>query len=374
MFNFTRHHKLFATLAALAVCCSLATSSQAETRLRNICRLKGQEENVLRGLGLVVGLNGTGEAGDRSTMAAIARAMELLGSPVGNNGLLDNTAIDELKKIKNASLVIVTATVPATGARRGEKLDCTVSALNGKSLLGGQLTFAALQGPNPQDRQVYALCSGAVNVEDIDVPTVGRIHSGCQMEQDVRTPFYLERDGAKYITLVLDRSHASFHAAANIAERIREDYGGYYGSQTIPAESSLAKADYFVRAIDATNVEVRIPAAYLDEPVQFAYELLEKVISEEDAEARVVINRRTKTVVISGDVRIGDVIVVHNNIVVEAGTTADFTALRESDSANPSLDRLVQQLSALKVSEEDVMEIIQRIYVAGKLHGKLIVE
>lgn len=221
---------------------------------------------------------------------------------------------------------------------------------------------------------MYALCSGAVNVEDPAVPTVGRIHGGCQMEQDVRTPFYLERNGAKYITLVLDRSHASFHAAANIAERIREDYGGYYGSQTIPAENSVNSVDQFVRAIDATNVEVRIPAAYLNEPVQFAYELLEKVISEEDAEARVVINRRTKTVVISGDVRIGDVIVVHNNIVVEAGTAADFTALRESDSANPSLDRLVQQLSALKVSEEDVIEIIQRIYIAGKLHGKLIVE
>lgn len=133
MTNFTRHSKLIAMLAVTAICCSLAHDCQAETRLRNICRLKGQEENVLRGLGLVVGLNGTGEAGDRSTMAAIARAMELLGSPVGNKGLLDNTAIDELKKIKNASLVIVTATVPATGARRGEKLDCTVSHSTAKA-------------------------------------------------------------------------------------------------------------------------------------------------------------------------------------------------------------------------------------------------
>src|SRR5690606_6231010 len=131
---------------------NMAAEGIAETRLRNICRVKGQEENVLRGLGLVVGLNGTGEPGDGPTMRAIARAMDLWGSPVGSNGLLDEQAIEELKKIKNASLVIVNASVPATGARRGEKIDCTVSALNGKSLVGGQLVFAALQGPNLHDK------------------------------------------------------------------------------------------------------------------------------------------------------------------------------------------------------------------------------
>lgn len=359
-------------LAVLAT--ALATEARGETYLRNICRLKGQEENVLRGLGLVVGLNGTGEANDRSTMEAIARAMELLGSPVGSNGLLDPTAANELKKIKNASLVIVTASVPATGARRGEKLNCTVSAINGKSLAGGQLTFAALQGPNPKDRTVYALCSGPINIENLEVPTVGHIHNGCQMEQDVWTPFYLEREGAKYITLVLDRNHASFHTAASIAEKISEVYSGYYVYDAVPAENSLSKAPRFVQAIDATSIEVRVPGEYLDRPVQFAYEVLELQVSDEDAEARVVINHRTKTVVISGDVRIGDVIVVHNDLVVEAGTAVDFTALTQSGATHPSLQRLVDQLSNLKVSEEDVIEIIQRINSAGKLHGKLIVE
>lgn len=364
---------LLACLAVMSVV-TFTTAAWGETYLRNICRLKGQEENVLRGLGLVVGLNGTGEAGDRSTMEAIARAMELLGSPVGSNGLLDPSAVNELKKIKNASLVIVTASVPATGARRGEKLNCTVSAINGKSLMGGQLTFAALQGPNPKDRTVYALCSGPINVEDIEVPTVGQIHNGCQMEQDVWTPFYLERDGAKYITLVLDRNHASFHTAASVVEKISEVYSGYYVYDTVPAENSLSKGPRFVQAIDATSIEVRVPAEYLDRPVQFAYEVLELGVSDEDAEARVVINHRTKTVVISGDVRIGDVIVVHNDLVVEAGTAVDFTALTQSGVTHPSLQRLVDQLSMLKVSEEDVIEIIQRINSAGKLHGKLIVE
>ena len=362
-------------LLTLATVWSTAMTSQAETRLRNICRLKGQEENVLRGLGLVVGLNGTGEAADRATMQALARAMDLLGSPVGASGGLDSSAINELKKVKNAALVIVTASVPATGARRGEKLNCTVSAINGKSLLGGQLTFAALQGPNPKDKQVYALCSGPINIENIDVPTVGHIHNGCQMEQDVYTPFYLERAGAKWLTLVLDRNHASFHTAANISERIVGDYGDQFSAgDMMPADTQGSPINSFVRAIDATNIEVRVPKAYEDEPVQFAYELLEMTISEEDAEARVVINPRTKTVVISGDVRIGDVIVVTDNVLVEAGLSVEFSELRSTESANPSLDRLVQQLKNLKVSDTEVIEIIQRINTAGKLHGKLIME
>ena len=44
--------------------------------------MKGQEENTLRGMGLVVGLNGTGEANDAPTMRAMARAMEIMGNPV----------------------------------------------------------------------------------------------------------------------------------------------------------------------------------------------------------------------------------------------------------------------------------------------------
>ena len=64
--------------------------------LRNICRVKGQEENVLRGFGLVVGLAGTGEAADPATMRALARAMEIMGVPVpelplgGGGGLKDS--------------------------------------------------------------------------------------------------------------------------------------------------------------------------------------------------------------------------------------------------------------------------------------------
>lgn len=358
------------------LCVALLTigDTAAETRLRNICRIKGQEENTLNGYGLVVGLNGTGEAGDAPTMRAIARAMEHMGNPLGMSGPLDPAAIEELKKVKNAALVWVTATVPATGARRGEKLDCVVSAINGKSLLGGQLAFAAMLGPNLQDGRVFAVCSGTVHVEDPAIPTVGRIHDGCRMEQDVFTPFFLQEDDGVYLTLVLDEHHASFHAAHAIAEKIEDNYGRDYFYPNQQVQGRGGQPRHYVMAIDATNIRVRIPQAYESRKVQFAYEVLELTISEEDPEARVVINTRTNTIVISGDVRIGDVVVVHDNLVVAAGQPAGVAALADRDVTNPSLDRLVEQLSRLKVAEKDVIEIIRRIEAAGKLHGKLIVQ
>ena len=70
--NCNLQHKLaLQSLICLVVSTVLFDCQPAvgRTFLRNICRVKGQEENVLRGLGLVVGLNGTGEANDPATMA-----------------------------------------------------------------------------------------------------------------------------------------------------------------------------------------------------------------------------------------------------------------------------------------------------------------
>jgi flagellar P-ring protein precursor FlgI len=163
-------HNLKSVLLLLLVCCwSVVGMHNASARsvLRNICRVKGQEENVLRGLGLVVGLNGTGESNDPQTMRALARALEVMGNPIPQQGLPGEATFDELKKIKNVTLAWVTARVPATGARIGDKLDCEVSAINGKSLAGGKLAFAALQGPNVQDRRVYATAEGQIHLPSV---------------------------------------------------------------------------------------------------------------------------------------------------------------------------------------------------------------
>lgn len=352
--------QLAACLTTLAVAVISGTpEAHSRTTLRNICRVKGQEENVLRGLGLVVGLNGTGEANDPQTMRALARAMDLMGSPIPQTGLMDTESLAELKKVKNVALVIVTAHVPAAGARRGDKLDCFVSAINGKSLEGGRLVSAVLQGPNVQDKRVYALAEGRIQLDSEDSPLVGRIHEGCQMEEDIFTPFV--KDG--YITLVVDRNHADFQIASEIAGIIQDTH--------FPSDEEGEQ----VQALNQSNIRVKIPDQYRTVPVEFVADLLELRIYQADPEARVVINEHTGSIVISGDVQIGAVVISHPNVVVEVTEdTKPFVKLDQEKVEPAKLDDLLDALSALKVPNADAIDIIKTIERSGKLHGHLIIE
>src|SRR5262245_36402547 len=100
-----RQTMIYRALIASVVFVTLVAPVEARTRLKNICRVKGQEEITLRGLGLVVGLNGTGEANDPATMEAIARAMEILGRSKSMSA--QQPGLQELRKIKNVAMVMV---------------------------------------------------------------------------------------------------------------------------------------------------------------------------------------------------------------------------------------------------------------------------
>ncbi|MAT68079.1 MAG: hypothetical protein CMJ58_00995 [Planctomycetaceae bacterium] len=341
-------------LAVLLLVAAAAPLASARTQLRNICRVKGQEENVLRGLGLVTGLNGTGEAADPATMRALARAMELMGSPIPETMM--GTTGKDLEKWKNTCLVMVTARVPATGARRGDKLDCYLSAMNGKSLAGGRLAFAALQA-GPQDPRIYALCEGAIQLDNIEQPLVGRVHAGCQMEEDVKTPFV---NAQNEITLILDKHHANFSTANDVAEAIRSRY-----SREDPS---------MVQAKNAANIVIKLPAEYIEDPVQFIADLMGETVYAPEPEARVVVNERTGSIVISGDVTIGDVVVSHNDVVVEAGGAMQWESLTTQEVDDTKLQSLVNALKALEVPAAEMIDIIKGIEKNGKLHGVLIME
>ncbi len=356
-------------VSLLVITCGLVhlAPPQAEgvTLLRNICRIKGQEENVLRGRGLVIGLNGTGEANDPPTMRALARAMELTGGPIPEASLNGLGGLKELEKYKNIALVMVSVHVPASGSRRGDKLDCQVGALNGKSLDGGYLFAAALQGPNTTDNKVYALAEGPIQLDDDNQPLVGRIHAGCQMEEDIFTPFV--ENGT--ITLILEKNHANFQTITEIVETIRSTHS----SQSM--ENSKTN-NQTVQALNASNIMIRIPPIYINDPVLFISEILDTQIYQSSPEARVVINERAGSIVISGEVEIGGVVVSHKNVVIEAGETpvAQFSQL-DPEKANPAkLQSLVDALGALKVPHTDVVEIIKRIERSGNLHAQLIIE
>src|SRR6185295_705115 len=115
----------------LLVCYGPA-AAWARVRLENICMVQGQQEIKLAGLGLVIGLPGTGDgAKNKETVQALRAALSRLNQPTANA---------ELKNADNVALVMVEATIPKSGVKRGQKIDGYISSVFGaKSLRGGRL-------------------------------------------------------------------------------------------------------------------------------------------------------------------------------------------------------------------------------------------
>ncbi len=339
---------------------SLPCAALAGTRLKNITHVKGQEENLIQGLGLVVGLNGTGDSGSfLPAIRSLATALQLMGNPLGNGGAA------ELKDAKNIALVLVTATIPAAGAREGDRLDCSVSSVgSSKSLAGGRLFLTPLTGPVVENTKVYAFASGLIHVDNIRFATTGKVNQGCRLEEDFFNPY--QSSGA--ITLVLDRNHADFQIAQLVAQRINS----HFDLQT--------SGKIIAQAINQANVKVLIPPQNVDDPVDFIGEVMGlEILLEADVlpQSRVVINERTGSIVIDGNVEVGAVVVSHRNVVVEAGLelpTERFVAVNPTKQSTAELKALVEALNAVKVPTDDVIDIIKGLDRSGKLYGRLIIE
>lgn len=329
----------------------------ADHKIGDLCRIKGQEENTLHGIGLVGGLKGTGDGDNKQTMKALARYMELMGHRVSLDAK-GQPAFDDLKGVKNVALVFVSATVPSGGAQQGDLLDCTVSAMNAKSLAGGYLLMTEMKGPRPDDKTVYGLAKGAISLEDPASPQTGRVSLGLQVEARFQNEFV--KNGK--LTLVMNKDHASFQNTNYLAERIN-------------SQPDLYRA---ARAIDQVKIEVTIPPLYEDNPAQFAGLLLDTRIARFQTDTKVIINERKKAIIVGADVEIGPVAVMHKNRLIQTGGAegiGEFVALDMAEEGTKTkLSVLVDALNALKVPTEDTIDIIKMLQHKQALFGELIIE
>lgn len=349
------------------------TAGAQSLRIRDICRVKGQEENTLHGMGLVVGLKGTGDT-DGPTLRALAKMLEAMGSPLGQPGK-GQSMTDELKGAKNVAMVMVTATVPPEGARQGEQLNCTVSAVGAKSLQGGVLVMTPLLGPRPANPRIYAMAQGSLSMSESGPPTVGIVHDGCRLEEDFKYKFY---DDQGYVTLVIDRHHAGFPTAFEIKEALGGQ--GIRNSEGFGNKSKSKGSGWDAEAIDPANVRVRIPDEYKNYKVDFIAQVLETQVDLEHHDARIVINERTGVIVIGDNVMIGQVAVTHKNVSIQTGDEPARGPLIEvvqdsgSSSSTTRLKALVDALNALKVDSQSIIDIIKSLERSGDLYGQLVIE
>ena len=195
--------------AVLALSAGPATASTVQ----DMVRLQGQQNDYLIGMGIVVGLDGTGDNPKDVPAAArpYAQLLTNLGNPI--------PTLKELEKIDSSAIVMVTLKIPASGVREGDRVDVSVEAmLSAESLAGGRLVMTMLRLPVPNGANVppMAFATGPITVDPTN-PRAGTVNGGGQMMVDVfSNP--VQPDGT--ITLVLNEPFATYPVASMIVDTI----------------------------------------------------------------------------------------------------------------------------------------------------------
>jgi flagellar P-ring protein precursor FlgI len=211
--------------------------------------------------------------------------------------------------IKNVAAVMVTAELPPF-AKPGQKIDINVSAIGKASnLRGGNLLLTSLRGV---DGEVYGLAQGALNATgvtggaagskvSIGVPTSSRIPNGATVERMVETPFETAEQ------VVLNVRESDFTTTIAIVNAVNKNFG-----------------EGTARALDGMSLAIRAPAD-MSQRVAFMSLIENLDVIPGEPPARVVVNSRTGTVVISRNVRVTAAAVAHGTISVAIAATNEVS-------------------------------------------------
>jgi flagellar P-ring protein FlgI len=370
-----RRMRLGRACLALALSFLLAAGTVRAERVEDLATVAGVRSNQLIGYGLVVGLDGTGDQTSQTpfTIQSIENMLAKFGVtvPANTNPML-----------KNVAAVTVHASLPPF-AKPGQTIDITVSSIgNATSLRGGSLIMTPLSGA---DGQVYAMAQGSVLVSGfgaegkdgssitVNIPSSGRIPNGATVERAVPTSF----DASPYVTLNLNTP--DFTTAARLTTAINKLLG--------PDTAA---------ALDAVSVRVRAP---LDSSQRIAYvSTLERLeVDPATPPARVIVNSRTGTVVISSEVRVMAAAVASGSLTVTITERSDVsqpnafsngsTTITPRSSvdvkqekahmfqfpAGVNLDEIVRAVNSVGAAPGDLVAILEALKEAGALRAQLIV-
>ena len=358
----------------------LLVSAVNADRIKDITSLAGIRSNQLVGYGIVVGLAGSGDGNTGITLQSMQSLVARFGITsdiAGFNG-------------DNAAAVMLTAELPPF-SKPGQTIDVTVSTIGGsESLKGGTLLMSPLLGA---DGETYAIAQGNVvvgglGVEGADnssmtvnIPTVGRIPRGASVEKLVKTAF-LDTD-----FVILNLHQGDFSTAYNIAKTINETFG-----------------EGMATPLDKNSIRVRAPSEP-DQKVGFVSMLENLEVEKASPPAKIIINSRTGTIVISGNVRVTPAAVAHGSLSVTVKEDmnvdqADATAVGAGANAvagpavqnadteitvdediakaflfgsGVSLSDLVDSINAVGATSSDLVAILEALREAGALNAELIV-
>jgi flagellar P-ring protein precursor FlgI len=374
---------IFRSALMLCVCISLtalntdAADTNRQVMVRDITNVEGVRDNLLVGYGLVTGLRGTGDTQQTIfTMQTLANAMQKMGVlvPAG-------TAV-----VKNVAAVFITASLPPF-ARPGAKLDVTVSSVgDARSLEGGILLMSALHGP---DGQIYAEAQGPLvmggyvagdgaNRKEVNSANVGMIANGAIIERDTA----VDLKGFKTVSLLL--RNPDFETATEIAAVVNHEFNKPVAS-----------------ALDSRRIDISVADAS-EQSVPLLIARVQNLMLTVHSPAKIVINERTGTIVMGGNVKLSPASVIHGNLSIQVVTSyavvpgammpgqrtptpatlvpetrlsvndAPAQTMRLDEGAN--VEELVNGLHAIGATARDVVAILQAIKAEGGIQADLEVQ
>ncbi len=349
----------------LLLCASLARGGT----IKELTRIEGQGESVLRGVGLVVGLQGTG---DSSKDIAVARPLVALMKNNGQGIGLPEEVTKSKTEIRTIALVSITATIRREGARVDDTVDVNVATINSAtSLRGGRLYLTSLQGPSPNS-PVFAIAEGEIELDDTNVPTVGRVRGGARLIKDILMP-----EIGDSFKLVLEPPFAGWGSASAVAEAIQDS--------VVVAGRANPDAPVVAKVLDERKIEITIPREERTNKGLFLAQVLGTEVKTEflDLPAQVIVNSRTGAIIVTGNVTISPVAITHKDL--QKSTTGSSsgggargkwtdvaTAAKAGEAAK--LTDLLAALDKLSVSAQDQISILQMLHKTGKLEARLVVD
>ncbi|MBN1916595.1 MAG: flagellar basal body P-ring protein FlgI [Verrucomicrobia bacterium] len=366
--------RLVIILVALGVLAPVGASA-SRVRIKDFADFNGVRDNQLVGVGLVTGLQGTGDkTGTKFTTEAVENLLKHYGINLPR----------ETSKTKNNAVVVILATVPPF-AKPGTRIDASIHALgDATSLEGGSLIQADLRGI---DGQIYGLAQGPVSVGGflaggggIGGSTVakgqtasGRLPNGVIIEQQIPTEF---TDGR---TLYLTLRRPDMTNAARLADEISRRF----------RDSAYA--------VDGATVEITIPKQYRHDREVIAFmSLVEQLTLEPDEAAIIIVSERTGTIIAGDEATVAAADITHGSITVTVDSVPQvsqpqapftdsitvffeklFTKVEEQPGSSLRLEDgakvgdIVRVLNEMGVPPRDIIMILQALKEAGKIQAQL---
>lgn len=356
--------------ALAALLCTLALAPAQAERVKDLAQVAGVRGNPLIGYGLVVGLDGSGDRTSQTpfTVQSLKTMLDQLGVsiPPGVN-----------PQLKNVAAVAVHAELPPF-AKPGQPIDVTVSSIgNAGSLRGGSLLMTQLKGA---DGEVYAIAQGNLVVSgfgasgrdgsriSVNAPNGGRIPSGAIVERSVPA-------AANAGNVTLNLHEADFTTAARIVSAVDRAFG--------PGRA---------RALDGVTIDITPPPG---DRIGFLAALEALEVDPGTAAAKVIVNARSGTVVMGGQVSVLPAAVAHGSLTVTISESTQVsqpgafagggTVVAPQSSVNAtaegnhmvlfrggtSLEEIVRAVNAVGAAPGDIVAILEALKQAGALRAEL---